>query len=248
MRAAGVNRMLFSSTCATYGMSDRVPMTEDTPQAPFSPYAPHQAHRRMDDPRLCPCLWAGLHASALLQRLGGGSFGRVRRVPRPRDASDPARARGRARPAREDPHLRRPTIPRPTAPASATTSTSTILPRPISSPSRPRRPRRPRSSTWAPGQGQSVMEIIAACEKVTGRTIAQRDRAAPPRRPAGARGGPDQAQDPARLGAALSPRSRTRSPPPGPGTRRTPTATRARAMAQRALRGAFRPPSRSGRL
>jgi UDP-glucose 4-epimerase len=39
MRAAGVRRMLFSSTCATYGEAARVPMDEDTPQSPVSPYA-----------------------------------------------------------------------------------------------------------------------------------------------------------------------------------------------------------------
>lgn len=39
MRAADVKRMLFSSTCATYGMTDVAAMTEETPQAPFSPYA-----------------------------------------------------------------------------------------------------------------------------------------------------------------------------------------------------------------
>jgi UDP-glucose 4-epimerase len=39
MRTAGVKRMLFSSTCATYGMVQREVMTEDTPQVPFSPYA-----------------------------------------------------------------------------------------------------------------------------------------------------------------------------------------------------------------
>jgi UDP-glucose 4-epimerase len=39
MRAAGVRRLLFSSTCATYGDAPRVPMDEDTPQAPVSPYA-----------------------------------------------------------------------------------------------------------------------------------------------------------------------------------------------------------------
>ena len=39
MRDAGVNRLLFSSTCATYGMAERAAMTEDTPQEPFSPYA-----------------------------------------------------------------------------------------------------------------------------------------------------------------------------------------------------------------
>ena len=39
MRKAGVKRMLFSSTCATYGMTPKVPMSEDSPQDPFSPYA-----------------------------------------------------------------------------------------------------------------------------------------------------------------------------------------------------------------
>lgn len=39
MRKAGVQRMLFSSTCATYGMTPKVPMSEDTSQEPFSPYA-----------------------------------------------------------------------------------------------------------------------------------------------------------------------------------------------------------------
>jgi len=39
MRQAGVNRMLFSSTCATYGMTPKIPMSEDTLQDPFSPYA-----------------------------------------------------------------------------------------------------------------------------------------------------------------------------------------------------------------
>lgn len=39
MRAAGVRRMLFSSTCATYGMNPKVPMAEDAVQDPCSPYA-----------------------------------------------------------------------------------------------------------------------------------------------------------------------------------------------------------------
>ena len=39
MRDAGVSRMLFSSTCATYGMTERETMSEETPQDPFSPYA-----------------------------------------------------------------------------------------------------------------------------------------------------------------------------------------------------------------
>lgn len=38
MKAAGVDKLIFSSTCATYGIPDRVPMTEDTPQSPINPY------------------------------------------------------------------------------------------------------------------------------------------------------------------------------------------------------------------
>src|SRR3954447_16913717 len=38
MRRHGVNRLVFSSTCATYGTPDKVPITEDTPQRPINPY------------------------------------------------------------------------------------------------------------------------------------------------------------------------------------------------------------------
>jgi UDP-glucose 4-epimerase len=34
----GVKKFVFSSTCATYGPPDRVPITEDLPQRPISPY------------------------------------------------------------------------------------------------------------------------------------------------------------------------------------------------------------------
>jgi UDP-glucose 4-epimerase len=38
MRAAGVARLVFSSTCATYGAPDTVPIPEDTPERPTNPY------------------------------------------------------------------------------------------------------------------------------------------------------------------------------------------------------------------
>jgi UDP-glucose 4-epimerase len=38
MRAAGVRRIVFSSTTATYGVPDRVPIDEDQPQRPINPY------------------------------------------------------------------------------------------------------------------------------------------------------------------------------------------------------------------
>ena len=38
MLAAGVKKFVFSSTCATYGVPARLPITEDLPQAPINPY------------------------------------------------------------------------------------------------------------------------------------------------------------------------------------------------------------------
>jgi UDP-glucose 4-epimerase len=38
MRKAGVGKIIFSSTCATYGVPERMPMTEDLPQRPANPY------------------------------------------------------------------------------------------------------------------------------------------------------------------------------------------------------------------
>ena len=38
MMDKGVKKFVFSSTCATYGIPERVPMTEDLPQAPINPY------------------------------------------------------------------------------------------------------------------------------------------------------------------------------------------------------------------
>lgn len=38
MREAGVRRLVFSSTCATYGVPPSVPISEDMPQQPINPY------------------------------------------------------------------------------------------------------------------------------------------------------------------------------------------------------------------
>lgn len=38
MRELSVNRIIFSSSCATYGIPDRTPITEDLEQRPISPY------------------------------------------------------------------------------------------------------------------------------------------------------------------------------------------------------------------
>src|SRR5262249_16398052 len=38
MRAEQVSEIVFSSTCATYGVPERTPITEDSPQHPINPY------------------------------------------------------------------------------------------------------------------------------------------------------------------------------------------------------------------
>jgi UDP-glucose 4-epimerase len=38
MREAGIGRLVFSSTCATYGQPERVPISEDEPESPTNPY------------------------------------------------------------------------------------------------------------------------------------------------------------------------------------------------------------------
>lgn len=38
MKETGVKRFVFSSTCAVYGVPERLPMTEETPRKPISPY------------------------------------------------------------------------------------------------------------------------------------------------------------------------------------------------------------------
>lgn len=38
MQAAGLTQIVFSSSCATYGTPDRLPISEDMPQAPINPY------------------------------------------------------------------------------------------------------------------------------------------------------------------------------------------------------------------
>jgi UDP-glucose-4-epimerase GalE len=38
MRRHGIGRFVFSSTCATYGVPERLPLTEDHPQRPINPY------------------------------------------------------------------------------------------------------------------------------------------------------------------------------------------------------------------
>ena len=70
MRAAGVTRIVFSSTTATYGVPERMPITEDTPQQPDQSVRVQQAGDRAGVGRLRPRLWLCLCGPAVFQRRG----------------------------------------------------------------------------------------------------------------------------------------------------------------------------------
>ena len=104
--ANGVDRIVFSSTCATYGQPDRVPITEDDAAAlrrtrtasPSSCSSRSSSwYQRAARPETC--------LPAVLQCLRG--HGEVRRGPRPGNPPDSHRPAGGSRAARPGQHLRR---------------------------------------------------------------------------------------------------------------------------------------------
>ncbi len=93
--AAKVKKFVFSSTCATYGPPDRVPMTEDLPQRPINPYG---ESKLMFEKML---QWYqtihGLPFVAFRYFNAAGASQRLRRRPPPRNPSHPQRFEGSAR-------------------------------------------------------------------------------------------------------------------------------------------------------
>ena len=178
MTAAGVPRLVFSSTCAVYGQPDEVPIAETAPSPARQRVRRLEAGRRPDDPRLLHGHRTGRRQPAVLQRRrrerrpGRGS--RSRDAPDPEHPARGARHRSRGRASTG------PTTRRPTAPRSATTSTSRTWPRRTCSRSTARARSEHRVFNLGNGNGFSVREVIAATETVTGREIPHREA---PRRP-----------------------------------------------------------------
>ena len=126
MRDAGVKPIVFSSTCAVYGVPERTPLDERMPTRPINPYGEsklaferaldwfHRAH--------------GLKVVALRYFNAAGAGAPLGRAPRAGNASDSARPGSGGR--REAPASRfsATTIRRATARACATTSTCSTWP------------------------------------------------------------------------------------------------------------------------
>jgi UDP-arabinose 4-epimerase len=90
-RLTGTRNVIFSSSCATYGIPGRLPIGEGEAQHPINPYGrtklidqsirSHQADRGADAYRLFGRLWAALCGVALFQCVRCGSRWRTGRVP-----------------------------------------------------------------------------------------------------------------------------------------------------------------------
>ena len=101
---AGVERIVFSSTAAVYGVPDATPIPEDAPLRADQPVRRDEAHVRGRAPLLRRGVRPPERVAPLLQRRRRD--GAERRAPRPRDAPDPERPPGR-RDGRADHALRR---------------------------------------------------------------------------------------------------------------------------------------------
>ena len=127
MKAAGVGRIVFSSTCAVYGIPLRVPIDEDHPLDPINPYG---ATKRAFERALFDFAAAGVLRAVALRYFNAagchpdGSLGKttIRRSTSSRWRSTP---RSAAVPGSSSTAT---TTTRPTAPASATTSTCRTSP------------------------------------------------------------------------------------------------------------------------
>jgi UDP-glucose 4-epimerase len=140
MRGAGVRRLVFSSTAATYGEPSVSPITEDVPAVPINPYG--QSKLAVDHMLTGEAAAHGLAAASLRYFNVGGAYGRHG------ERHDPTCWRSLPA-AGSRPTSSAPTTRRPTARRFATTCTSsTCRPRTCSR-SRPSRRAGTTSSTSA---------------------------------------------------------------------------------------------------
>ena len=102
----GVERFIFSSTAAVYGMTGLAPVEETTPLLPMSPYGRSQADDRVDAGRRRRGASDQVRRAALLQRRRRRSEEALGPVDAVRHASDQGRGADGARAAAEDGHFR----------------------------------------------------------------------------------------------------------------------------------------------
>ena len=222
MRGAGVKRIVFSSTTATYGVPEAFPITEDEPQQPINPYGFAKLVIEHGAGRLRRGLWPGYAALRYFNAAGASPDGDLGEDHDAGIAPDSDRAASRAGAAARRSRSSATITPRPTAPAFATTSTSTTWATAHVSALERLDARPGLALNLGTGRGHSVREVIDACRRVTGHADPQRRWAAP--RPGDP---PELVADSRRAQRDLDwqpriPISTRSSTPPGVGTRRTP--------------------------
>jgi UDP-glucose 4-epimerase len=184
MRAAEVERMLFSSTCATYGMTASETMSEQTPQEPYSPYARTKLAVEWMIRDFAHAYGTGFTLLRYFNASGADADGRHGEDHRPENhliplvlqlalgQRDQIMVFGNDYPTPDGTCIRDYVHTRDLAAAHLLAIEAT-------------RPGTAEVFNIGTGNGQSVMQIIAACEKVTGRpiahTIAPRRAGDPPR-------------------------------------------------------------------
>ncbi len=181
MRQTGIGEIVFSSTCATYGTPDTVPIRETATQRPVNPYG--ETKLAIERALHWYGQAYGIRSVSLryFNAAGADRGRRDRRMPRARNPSGPACAARRRSAGAPPSKSSAPIIRPPTAPRSATTSMSTTSPTPICARSSGLRAGGDSIAlNLGTGRGHSVREVIAAAEAVSGRRIPVRDA---PRRP-----------------------------------------------------------------
>ena len=167
MAAAGVDKVVFSSSAAVYGTPDVDLVTEETPHAPGVAVRRVQADRRVAARATrAAATRPAAHVAALLQRRRLGDAGRLRHSARTTSSRSSSRRSPRGGRRGSTATTTRPR----TAPASATTSTSPTSPSRTSRRPRPstRARRSSRSTTSAAATGSRSARSWTAIRRVTG--------------------------------------------------------------------------------
>ena len=100
MRTAGVRKILFSSTAATYGFHSEMPLREDSPQLPETPYGTTKLAAEWLIKDYTRAYGLGYTLLRYFNASGADSRRRAWRGPPPREPPDPAHLPGCPGPSR----------------------------------------------------------------------------------------------------------------------------------------------------
>eukprot|EP00051_Salpingoeca_urceolata_P034837 m.26976 g.26976 ORF g.26976 m.26976 type:complete len:395 (-) comp8399_c0_seq1:31-1215(-) len=177
MHEAGVSKLIYSSTCATYGNAEHMPITEETPQVPVSPYgqAKLAAERIILDYQAAHSERFSVAVLRYFNVIGSDPLGRVGEAPRAAVAHKYGRISGAcfdvATGSRPHLALMGTTHPTPDGTAVRDYIHVTDLVAAHVLVMQALKPGDLRVYNVAIGRGSSVREFVTACRRVTGHAI-----------------------------------------------------------------------------